>query len=69
MQDKFEYYIKKNAFIDTNGDPLSYSSRLANQQPLPDWLSFFSSIRKFQGVPDNSDLYEVCLNFTEASVN
>ena len=36
----FNFSLDPNVFIDLDGDPLTYSATLANQQPLPDWLTF-----------------------------
>ena len=36
----FSFSLDPNVFTDPDGDPLTYSASLANQQPLPDWLTF-----------------------------
>ena len=36
----FSFSLDPNVFIDPDGDPLTYSAALENQQPLPDWLTF-----------------------------
>ena len=36
----FNFSFDANAFIEPDGDPLTYSVTLTNQQPLPDWLTF-----------------------------
>jgi len=36
----FNFLLAPNVFVDPDEDPLTYSASLANQQPLPEWLTF-----------------------------
>ena len=45
----FNFSLDPNVFIDPDGDPLTYSAALQNQQPLPDWLTFNQTGRIFTG--------------------
>lgn len=50
----FTYLIPANAFIDANGDVLTYSVTLANGSPLPGWLTFNPATRTLSGTPPQS---------------
>jgi hypothetical protein len=49
----FEFLISSNTFFDDDGDPLSYTATLADNNPLPDWLDFNNETRTFSGISDN----------------
>ncbi|KAJ6231025.1 hypothetical protein M0813_00840 [Anaeramoeba flamelloides] len=44
------YQFHNESFIDPNGGSLDYVATLGNGDPLPDWLEFDSSKRKFTGI-------------------
>ncbi|KAJ3451661.1 dystroglycan-related [Anaeramoeba flamelloides] len=44
------YIFDNDTFSDPEGYALTYSARLVNGDPLPDWLEFDSKLRKFSGV-------------------
>ena len=43
------------AFIDPEGDSLTYSATLSNGAALPSWLSFAADTRTFSGTPQEAD--------------
>ncbi|HMY00481.1 MAG TPA: cadherin-like domain-containing protein, partial [Agitococcus sp.] len=51
----FSFSVAQDAFIDVDGDNLSYSAIQANGQALPTWLSFDATTRTFSGIPSFSD--------------
>ena len=53
----FSFALPANTFADVDaGDILTYSATLANNSPLPIWLSFNPITRVFSGTPTNSDV-------------
>ncbi|HQV04919.1 putative Ig domain-containing protein [Novosphingobium sp.] len=50
----YSYQIPVGAFIDANGDPLSYTVTLADGSALPGWLSFNPATRTLSGIPPQS---------------
>ncbi|KAJ3439893.1 dystroglycan-related [Anaeramoeba flamelloides] len=54
--EKFSYQFDQNTFLDPDNDRLDYNATLLNNSKLPDWLSFDSNDRTFEGVhPDLND--------------
>ncbi len=47
----FNFTLPDDAFIDPDGDSLTYSAILANGEPLPDWLQFEPITGTFSGLP------------------
>ena len=47
----WNFQVPANTFSDADGGALTYSARLANGDPLPDWLSFDPATRTFSGTP------------------
>lgn len=47
----WSFIIPENTFLDVDGDVLSYSVSLADDSPLPSWLSFNESTRELSGTP------------------
>jgi len=45
----FSFSLDPNDFTDPDGDPLTYSATLVNQQPLPNWLTFNQTSEMFTG--------------------
>jgi len=45
----FNFSLDSDIFTDPDGDPLTYSFALANQQPLPNWLIFNQTSEMFTG--------------------
>ena len=56
-KDKLSYTLAEDAFHTANkDDKLSYSARLADGKPLPQWLNFDAATRTFSGTPGNDDV-------------
>ncbi|MBE9101349.1 tandem-95 repeat protein [Vacuolonema iberomarrocanum] len=47
----FSFRLPRNAFIDPDGDSLTYQARLSDGRPLPTWLKFDANTRRFFGRP------------------
>ena len=52
----FSTTIPRNTFNGAEGNILSYSATLEDGSELPDWLTFDSETRTFNGTPTNSDV-------------
>ena len=52
----FDFTFASNTFSDPNNDPLTFAASLANGDPLPEWLTFSSSTRNFNGIPGIDDV-------------
>lgn len=48
----FSFQFSANTFTDPNGDVLTYTAQLEGGFLLPSWLTFTSSSRLFEGIPD-----------------
>ena len=56
-KDKLTYTLAEDTFHTANkDDKLSYSARLADGKPLPQWLNFDAATRTFSGTPGNDDV-------------
>ncbi len=51
----FSYVLPVDAFVDVDGDVLSYNATLADDSPLPAWLSFNDKTQTFSGTPSFND--------------
>ncbi|KAJ6249365.1 dystroglycan-related [Anaeramoeba flamelloides] len=51
INNQFEYIFPQDTFTNKEqiSEPLNYEAKLSNGDPLPDWLNFYSSERKFNG--------------------
>ncbi|MEH6790810.1 putative Ig domain-containing protein [Parasphingorhabdus sp.] len=47
----YSFVVPANAFSDVDGDTLSFTARLGNDDPLPAWLTFTAATRTFSGTP------------------
>ena len=47
----FQFQFAPNAFTDQDGDTLTYTATLVNDNPLPAWLIFDAATRTFSGTP------------------
>lgn len=64
------FQFAENTFIDSNGDPITYSADLADGSALPGWMMFDPDTRTFSGVPpvDVSDfVYDVRVTATSGT--
>ena len=46
--------VPENAFVDPEGDAITYSATLQDGAALPDWLTFTPSTRTFSGTPQEA---------------
>lgn len=60
----FSYTLPSSAFGDPDNDALTFSATLANDDPLPEWLSFDSATRTFSGTPDDPDVGTISVKIT-----
>ncbi len=61
----FSFTFASNVFDDIDAsDTLSYSASLADDSPLPGWLSFNSATRTFSGTPLNADVGSLSVKVT-----
>jgi hypothetical protein len=51
----FSYQLPVDAFVDMDGDVLSYSATLSDGSALPSWLSFDANTQTFSGTPSFDD--------------
>jgi Ca2+-binding RTX toxin-like protein len=57
----FVAQLPLTAFVDPDGDALTYTATLANGAPLPAWLTFNAATRTFSGTPANGDVGTITL--------
>ncbi|MDR0275464.1 MAG: putative Ig domain-containing protein, partial [Burkholderiaceae bacterium] len=50
----FDFTMPTDAFTDPDGDPLTFSARLADGSDLPAWLTFDAASKTFSGTPGNA---------------
>jgi hypothetical protein len=55
----FEYIFSDNTFNDPDGHSLTYTAKSSDDSPLPNWLDFESSQRKFFGTPIALDTHSI----------
>jgi len=60
----FAMTVPANAFVDPNGDALSYSATLADSSALPSWLGFDAATRAFGGTPQSGNVGAIELRVT-----
>ena len=53
---QFTYRFPDTTFNDADGDPLTYTARKADDNPLPGWLAFDPATREFSGTPQPGDV-------------
>ena len=61
--------VPDGAFSDPDGDPLSYSAKLADGSMLPTWLQFNSETRQFTGTPDDAQVGTLSIMVTAADAD
>jgi alpha-tubulin suppressor-like RCC1 family protein len=52
------------AFVDVDGDPLTYAAALDGGAALPAWLNFNGATRTFSGVPTEADMGDYVIRVT-----
>ena len=57
----FTAQIPVNAFVDPDGDSLTYAATLADGSPLPAWLTFNPASRTFSGTPTSAHVGTIAL--------
>ncbi|MBK1879382.1 putative Ig domain-containing protein, partial [Pelagicoccus mobilis] len=57
----FELNVSDNFSDQDLGDTLYYSATLADDSPLPDWLTFDSETGTFTGTPENGDVGQLSI--------
>ncbi len=65
----WQFQLPANTFVDPNGDPLTWSARLASGNPLPSWLAFDPATRTFSGTPPETGqsayIYDIIVTATD----
>ncbi len=60
----FNYQLPSEAFIDLDGDVLTYSATLSDDSALPSWLSFDANTQTFSGTPSFDDAGVLAIKVT-----
>jgi hypothetical protein len=60
----FSYQLPVEAFIDLDGDVLTYSATLSDDSALPSWLSFDANTQTFSGTPSFDDAGVLAIKVT-----
>jgi hypothetical protein len=60
----FSYQLPNEAFIDLDGDVLTYSATLSDDSALPSWLSFDANTQTFSGTPSFDDAGVLAIKVT-----
>jgi hypothetical protein len=63
----FSYTIPDSTFFDDDNDALTYSAKLFNGNPLPDWLTFDSIAATFFGTPDMAQTLNIKIIATDSA--
>lgn len=65
------YTLPAGAFVDVDGDVISYAATLANGDLLPDWLSFDAATRTFAGMPpaDFSGVLSIAVTASDSELS
>ena len=64
----FSYQVPAATFADADaGDTLTYAATLADDTPLPAWLSFTAATRTFSGTPTAAETVSVKVTASDAS--
>ena len=65
----FSYQVPADTFADADSDTLTYTATLADDTPLPAWLSFSAATRTFSGTPQAADVETVSVKVTASDGN
>ncbi len=60
----FSYQFAANTFNDPDGDTLTYTATLSDDNALPGWLSFAAGTRTFSGTPQAANVGTVSVKVT-----
>ncbi|MBB1251636.1 tandem-95 repeat protein [Rhizobium sp. G21] len=60
----WSFSLPGDAFVDVDGDALTYTATLPDGSELPDWLSFDTETGVFSGTPDEDDVGTVSVMVT-----
>ena len=60
----FSYQVLADAFIDLDGDTLTYEAELSGGSTLPSWLTFTATPPAFSGTPMMSDIGQITVMVT-----
>jgi len=60
----FTFQVPENAFMDEDGDPLTYSAATLDGDPLPSWLIFDSDTMTFSGIPEKGSAGDLDIRVT-----
>ena len=63
----FSYEFPATTFNDADSDTLTYTATLADDTPLPAWLSFSAATRTFSGTPTAAETVSVKVTASDAS--
>jgi hypothetical protein len=66
---QFNFTFAANTFSDANLDVLIYTASLANNSPLPAWLTFNPNTRGFNGIPGVGDIGTLNVKVTASDGN
>ena len=65
----FRYRVSADAFVDADGDTLSYTATKSDGTALPTWLSFAAGTRTFSGTPQSGDGGRLSVKVTASDGN
>ncbi|MBD2517283.1 DUF4347 domain-containing protein, partial [Nostoc sp. FACHB-973] len=66
----FSFVVPANTFSDVDaGDVLTYSATLADNNPLPGWLTFNAATHTFNGTPNNANVGSLNVKVTATDGN
>ena len=65
----FRYRVSADAFVDADGDTLSYTATKSDGTALPAWLSFAAGTRTFSGTPQSGDGGRLSVKVTASDGN
>jgi hypothetical protein len=60
----FNYTLPSDAFVDVDGDNLTYSATLSDGSSLPSWLVFNTRTHSFSGTPSFNDSADLTVKVT-----
>ncbi|HOP39677.1 MAG TPA: calcium-binding protein, partial [Geobacteraceae bacterium] len=67
--EQFSFQVPENAFMDEDGDPLTYNATTVNGEPLPSWLAFDPATRTFFGTPVNDNVGSLDVSVTATDLS